>query len=204
MNELEGLTQEYLIEKIIGHERYNFATLENDIALLFLNSFIPYGYPGIAAIPIIHTQVQPGTYCNVSGWGSRFHRLQMVTLPIQDPRLCGFVYSFLPLTQICAGYLRGGRDACKGDSGGPLVCNGTLTGIVSWGIDCAKPLFPGVYTNVLSYSQWISLHNRSMDYQKFAIMRSLRGNGGETFQIMNVFIIFISSCYLIFCRPNCV
>ena len=43
----------------------------------------------------------------------------------------------------------------QGDSGGPLICDGKFVGIVSWGISCAISYYPGVYTKVINYVQWI-------------------------------------------------
>lgn len=57
---------------------------------------------------------------------------------------------------ICARATNPSRDACQGDSGGPLVANGYLIGIVSWGEGCANAVYPGVYTRVSEYEDWIS------------------------------------------------
>jgi len=64
---------------------------------------------------------------------------------------------------VCAGFPNGRKDACLGDSGGPLQCltpsgRWYLTGIVSWGIECAIRKQPGVYTNVYNVLDWIKAH----------------------------------------------
>ncbi|KAL3924346.1 MAG: hypothetical protein SGARI_006052, partial [Bacillariaceae sp.] len=56
-----------------------------------------------------------------------------------------------------------GEDACQGDSGGPLVVkrespkDDVLVGIVSWGFGCAHQYFPGVFSRVSYFSEWVKL-----------------------------------------------
>ncbi|CAK1542033.1 unnamed protein product [Leptosia nina] len=68
--------------------------------------------------------------------------------------------------QLCAGKLAGGVDACQGDSGGPLQVKIPLPiktegsmhyviGVTSFGIGCALPNHPGIYTRVSSFINWI-------------------------------------------------
>jgi len=54
------------------------------------------------------------------------------------------------------------EDTCLGDSGSPMITTSNANGeedlqvgIVSWGIGCASPTFPGVYSRVSSQYDWI-------------------------------------------------
>ena len=38
-----------------------------------------------------------------------------------------------------------GKGFCTGDTGGPITYLGTHVGIVSFGIGCGRPYFPGIY-----------------------------------------------------------
>ena len=88
--------------------------------------------------------------------------LQSVELNIVDRLECKTVYEELQerlqVTEamICGGVPEGGKNSCQGDSGGPIVVNGTLVGIVSWAYGCARPGYPGVYTNVAYFLDWIA------------------------------------------------
>ena len=62
-------------------------------------------------------------------------------------------------TQLCAGG-EFAKDSCDGDSGGPLMrqvqgSNWYLEGIVSFGNRCGLEGWPGVYTKVSEYTDWI-------------------------------------------------
>ena len=66
-----------------------------------------------------------------------------------------------------------GKDACQGDSGGPLNWQDPSTGrvyligITSFGIGCAKPNIPGVYTKITNYLGWIQQYTGTTSCFKF-------------------------------------
>ncbi|KAJ8676504.1 hypothetical protein QAD02_012291 [Eretmocerus hayati] len=99
----------------------------------------------------------------VLGWGRTAESgptseiLQAVNLPVVGKTECNWTYARfggIREGQMCAGAL-GGEGDCQGDSGGPLLIGGKQVGIVSWGYGCARPGWPGVYTEVASYRIWI-------------------------------------------------
>ena len=64
-----------------------------------------------------------------------------------------------PGTALCAAGNQQ-RDSCQGDSGGPLFVetdggNDVIVGVVSYGNGCAT-VYPGVYTRVSAYYDWIT------------------------------------------------
>lgn len=84
--------------------------------------------------------------------------LQAATVEIVAQDICTRAYrriADISEGMLCAVGNNPPRDACQGDSGGPLVTQGTLVGIVSWGEGCANVTYPGVYTRVSEYYNWI-------------------------------------------------
>lgn len=86
-------------------------------------------------------------------------QLMKVELQIFSDEECSRLHeTHLHASQICAGVPEGGKGQCSGDSGGPLLLTGTDTqiGIVSWSIKpCTRPPYPGVFTEVSAYVDWI-------------------------------------------------
>ena len=73
--------------------------------------------------------------------------------------------SVLPEETVCAIGSNYHQNFCIGDGGGPLICdddyagiNGkklVIKGIASWTEGCGEFEYPGMYTDVLSYKEWI-------------------------------------------------
>lgn len=98
--------------------------------------------------------------------GSMSDVLNSVNVTIISDEECNTAYatSFNPNpvhpSMMCAGSPDGGVDACTGDAGGPLFTNENgkfiQHGIVSWGRGCALAQYPGVYTQVSYFLEWIA------------------------------------------------
>ncbi|XP_044279639.1 cationic trypsin-3-like isoform X2 [Varanus komodoensis] len=160
--EEQGDEQFIQAEKIIVHPDYNPMYLDNDIMLVKLAKGAQIS-SRVSPIVLGYGCPAPGTECLVSGWGNTLSEgvywpkvLQCVKVPILTDAECKKAYpGNISDNMICLGYIEGGKDACQGDSGGPVACDGVLQGIVSWGIGCALPGYPGVYTKVCKYVNWI-------------------------------------------------
>lgn len=162
--------QQFGVNEIIVHSDYIWLTYstQNDIALIRLDRSIrftekmkpiclPFGSNHIRE-PNMETPL------TVSGWGRTMEANEVVakreaTIYIVQTTMCHIYYKSVDDTQICA--IATGQNSCNGDSGGPLMQHFqrrrmVLEGIVSFGIgNCTLPDWPGVYTRVRSFGNWL-------------------------------------------------
>jgi len=144
------------IKSIWIHPGYNRTDNRYDFAVLTLSR-------PMTGVPILPLETNPkadrkGMGATVYGWGDTqgtgpADTLGKLAVPILGDATClanqEYVdQGYAAATNLCAGYLDGGRDACQGDSGGPLVRNGRLLATVSWGKGCAERGYPGVYAQI--------------------------------------------------------
>ncbi|GAB3184993.1 trypsin [Micromonospora palomenae] len=124
---------------------------------------------GLSTLPIATTTAYDNGTFTVAGWGaareggSQQRYLLKATVPFVSDSTCDANYGgqIIVAEEICAGYAGGGTDTCQGDSGGPMfrrdAANAWIqVGIVSWGNGCARPNYPGVYTQVSYFSSSIA------------------------------------------------
>lgn len=156
------------LEKVIRHEGFGYrgGVPLNDIAVFKLKN--PFKLDATRQpVPMFNYKEEAieGSNTVLTGWGatqeggSQSETLQTVQVPIVSKKECDEAYKGyggLPEGQICAAIPQGGRDTCQGDSGGPVTIQGRLAGIVSWGNGCARKGYPGVYTEVAWYRDWVA------------------------------------------------
>jgi secreted trypsin-like serine protease len=104
----------------------------------------------------------------VAGWGDTLEpdrlprTLQQASVPLLSNAECTRVHGegFAAGSMVCAGDLAcGGVGACSGDRGAPLFIEGpggaTQVGIAGWGVGCALPGLPALYTRVSALAPWV-------------------------------------------------
>ncbi|XP_029610529.1 complement factor I [Salmo trutta] len=171
---VQGTTDIVPVKNVIIHHKYNANTYENDIALIEMKK-LPFRdecfkeNPAVSAVcvPWSVQLFNPNHTCSISGWGRKKDGESSDVLLWANVSLIANCQRFYGSRyydgMMCAGDLEGDVDSCQGDSGGPLVCQDTLGvsylwGIVSWGEKCGQAKFPGVYTQVAHYFDWIRTH----------------------------------------------
>ncbi|EDV27599.1 expressed hypothetical protein [Trichoplax adhaerens] len=162
---IEDATEQIIsLRRSIVHSAYDSNSLVNDIALLELSESAT-AKSNTATIPCASkaTTMSDGDTVTVTGWGtlssggSSPDTLHKVNVNYFDDSKCLSAYGseFSAKEMFCAGVNGGGKDSCQGDSGGPAASGGRLVGVVSWGYGCADAQYPGVYTRVSNYQDWI-------------------------------------------------
>jgi len=158
------------VSRVVVHPSWSPTLFDNDIALLELSEEVP---PSACINTVClpdHDMNQSNMTCAITGWGTLElngrHPSSLQEAPIHEVDImrCNASYGGnLTQSMFCArGQSPMGApiDTCQGDSGGPLVCaprNGifTLYGVTSFGVGCANPDFPGVYSHVFRLRPWI-------------------------------------------------
>ncbi|XP_045483874.1 CLIP domain-containing serine protease 2-like [Pieris rapae] len=167
--------QDMYVTEIIPHENYQRSPTANDIALLRVDGEIVFNYPNVEPICLplsfeLRSKHLDHEYGTVAGWGftetgRESGVLLRVEVPVKTDAECKGYYNRntreIINKQFCAGDFK--KDSCNGDSGGPLMMKANYNGVnsyVQYGIVSKGPIqcgssFPGIYTDVREYVDWI-------------------------------------------------
>lgn len=174
LDELDATTR-LDVARVIVHPNYSPEVSEAyDFALIKLAAPTDLGEP--IALYGGGTPAD-GVDAFISGWGSIVaqpadppfpdpiyaHELRGATLQIVGDATCDAANAgsggIVEEVMLC-GAVDGLVDTCQGDSGGPLVVQRKggweLAGVTSYGVGCAAPSYPGVYSEVSAARKWIS------------------------------------------------
>ena len=161
------------VASITVHGEWDDVHYFHDIAIVRLATPLTLIDGVIEPIEIATTSPSAGDPVVVTGWGSTSRdqdapvwptKLRAATVQAVADSPCGAALSahgsiFQPST-LCAASPTYSADTCQGDSGGPLTYfdenRWVLAGVTSWGVGCAEPSFPGVYSEVSYYASWIA------------------------------------------------
>jgi len=156
----------YQVTRAIRNPDYNNPNnFDNDIGLLYIEQEIQFT-DTVKPVKLAPSASEDftGKVSTIIGWGTTGEgglpdHLREVDIPIISNVDCNQYYDTITDSMLCAYVNGGGKDSCQGDSGGPaLVRVGDEwleVGIVSWGIGCALPDYPGVYARVSYLYSWV-------------------------------------------------
>ncbi|XP_022814763.1 serine protease 7-like [Spodoptera litura] len=163
--------QEIRVASAYPHPGYskNNKNRKDDIGIVRLATRATYSYY-VQPICLIdnRARLDTGSDVYVAGWGKTLNgrnspiKLKL-NIPIFNKKECDDKYkglgAILSDKQICAGGIFS-KSTCRGDSGGPLMKKTPdgiweAVGIVSFGYGCGEDGWPGVYTSVAKYIDWI-------------------------------------------------
>lgn len=165
---IDGSEQRLYVKNYIQNSRYKSPSFHDDICAVYtsqnfeLNRFVD-------PLEVGSVTPQVGSQCFITGWGAtEFNgpapvnnlRFSKVSIYPDDKCKGAYQHEYSNDKMICAGSEQK-IDSCQGDSGGGLVCDGQLAGIVSFGNGCADPKYPGIYTEVSNYVNWIYYAKKS-------------------------------------------
>ena len=154
----------------VPHKKYNNDTTDNDFMLVFLKdpAELKEGQVGLVKVNNDASLLAECDDVTVMGWGVTNTNtgllsdvLMEVDVSVVTNKKCDTssdgsdsYKGQITENMLCA--MDKGEDSCQGGSGGPLVLGDTQVGVVSWGIGCADPKFPGVYAHVSKAYDWIA------------------------------------------------
>ena len=168
-----GARERIAVSQIIQHPGYDSSTMWHDIALLELAAPATAS-PAILISDLVAGQIfSPGWALEIAGWGltvegeandrdyglfAKFGEVDRLS-----NATCSVNWGFNAELQTCANRIlsvgtaaTGDEtvvDTCQGDSGGPLIGRSedgsmVLVGVTSFGTECGRADFPGVYSRV--------------------------------------------------------
>ncbi|XP_053996961.1 transmembrane protease serine 9-like [Hylaeus anthracinus] len=157
------------VSAVIRHRNFDMNSYNHDVALLRLRKSVKFS-KSIKPVCLPQKGTDPaGKEGTVVGWGRTseggmlagiVNEVQVPILSLSQCRMMKYRANRITDNMLCAG--RGSQDSCQGDSGGPLLVHEgdrlEIVGIVSWGVGCGRPGYPGVYTRVTRYLKWININ----------------------------------------------
>ncbi|ODM87006.1 Trypsin-1, partial [Orchesella cincta] len=154
---------------IYMHENYVWETDVNDIAIIALSSPLQYS-SHVQNISLPRVKEKFHGHATVTGWGRIKEKgdtsdiLRKVKIEIVKADKCKKVYKKVRMTvtddidvrwRIGARFLSGDKWRSSGESEGGNKGISVLCGIISHGHGCGRADYPGIYTRMSHYVEWI-------------------------------------------------